>query len=46
MTRAFAERLDGGSYIDVGTQREQVLRYGINIADAPLVVSSATSSMG
>ena len=40
-TKAFAERLDGGRYIDVDIQRAQASRYGLNIADVQSVISSA-----
>ena len=45
VTSAFAERLDGGRYIDVDIQREQAARYGLNIADVQSVVSSAIGGM-
>jgi copper/silver efflux system protein len=45
VTSAFAERLDGGRYIDVDIQREQASRYGLNIADVQSVVSSAIGGM-
>jgi Cu(I)/Ag(I) efflux system membrane protein CusA/SilA len=45
VTSAFAERLDGGRYIDVNIQREQAARYGLNIADVQSVVSSAVGGM-
>lgn len=45
VTSAFAERLDGGRYIDVDIDREQAARYGLNIADVQSVVSSAIGGM-
>ncbi|WP_210546824.1 efflux RND transporter permease subunit [Rhodoferax sp. PAMC 29310] len=45
VTSAFAERLDGGRYIDVDIHREQASRYGLNIADVQSVVSSAIGGM-
>jgi Cu(I)/Ag(I) efflux system membrane protein CusA/SilA len=45
VTSAFAERLDGGRYIDVDIQREQAARYGLNIADVQSVVNSAIGGM-
>ncbi|MDK9704723.1 MAG: efflux RND transporter permease subunit [Sulfuritalea sp.] len=45
VTSAFAERLDGGRYIDVDIQRAQASRYGLNIADVQSVVSSAIGGM-
>lgn len=38
---ALAESLTGGRYIDVDIKREQAARYGMNIADVQLFVSSA-----
>jgi Cu(I)/Ag(I) efflux system membrane protein CusA/SilA len=45
VTSAFAERLTGGRYIDVDIKRAQAARYGLNIADVQLVVSSAIGGM-
>jgi Cu(I)/Ag(I) efflux system membrane protein CusA/SilA len=45
VTSAYAERLDGGRYIDVDIQRAQASRYGLNIADVQSVVSSAIGGM-
>ncbi len=45
VTSAFAERLDGGRYIDVDIHRAQASRYGLNIADVQSVVSSAIGGM-
>ena len=41
VTSAVAERLTGGRYIDVDTDRNVAARYGLNIADVQSVVSSA-----
>ena len=41
VTSAVAERLTGGRYIDVDTDRNTAARYGLNIADVQSVVSSA-----
>ncbi len=41
VTSAFAERLTGGRYIDVQTDRARAARYGLNIADVQNVVTSA-----
>jgi copper/silver efflux system protein len=41
VTSAFAERLTGGRYIDVDTNRARADRYGLNIADVQAMVSSA-----
>lgn len=38
---AFAERLTGGRYIDVDIDREKIARYGMNIDDVQLFISSA-----
>ncbi len=38
---ALAERPTGGRYIDVRIKREQAARYGMNIADVQLFISSA-----
>ena len=38
---AFAERLNGGRYIDVKIDRDRAARYGLNIADVQSVVSAA-----
>jgi copper/silver efflux system protein len=45
VTSAFAERLDGGRYVDVDIQREHAARYGLNIADVQSLVSSAIGGM-
>jgi Cu(I)/Ag(I) efflux system membrane protein CusA/SilA len=37
----YSERVDGGRYIKVDIQREQAARYGLNVADVQLVISSA-----
>jgi Cu(I)/Ag(I) efflux system membrane protein CusA/SilA len=41
VTSAFAERLNGGRYIDVDIDRAAAARYGLNIADVQSVVSAA-----
>ena len=41
VTSAFAERLSGGRYIDVKTNRDVASRYGLNIADVQSIVSAA-----
>ena len=38
---ALAERVTGGRYLDVDIQRDAAARYGLNIADVQLMVSSA-----
>ncbi len=45
VTSAFAERLDGGRYIDVDIARERASGYGLNIADVQSVVASAIGGM-
>lgn len=41
VTSALAERLTGGSYIDVDINRREASRYGLNIANVQSIVSSA-----
>lgn len=41
VTSALAERLTGGSYIDIKINRHEAARYGLNIADVQSVVASA-----
>ncbi len=41
VTSAFAERLQGGRYVDVRIDRAAAARYGLNIADVQSVVSAA-----
>ena len=41
VTSALAERLVGGRYIDVSIDRVAASRYGLNVADVQLLVSSA-----
>ncbi|HXS53024.1 MAG TPA: efflux RND transporter permease subunit [Usitatibacter sp.] len=41
VTSAFAERLNGGRYVDVDIDRAAAARYGLNIADVQAVVSAA-----
>lgn len=38
---AFAERTEGGRYIDIVTNREKAARYGMNTSDVQLYVASA-----
>jgi len=45
VTSAFAERLDGGRYVNVNIQRARAARYGLNIADVQSVVASAVGGM-
>lgn len=41
VTSALAERLIGGRYIDVAIDRAAAARYGLNVADVQMLVSSA-----
>lgn len=41
VTSALAERLVGGRYIDVSIDRVAAARYGLNVADVQMLVSSA-----
>jgi Cu(I)/Ag(I) efflux system membrane protein CusA/SilA len=41
VTSAFAERLNGGRYIDVNIDRNRASRYGLNISDVQSIVSAA-----
>lgn len=41
VTSALAERLKGGRYVDIAIDRAAAARYGLNIADVQLMVSSA-----
>ncbi len=41
VSSALAERLAGGRYIDVDTDRDAASRYGLNIADVQSIVSAA-----
>jgi Cu(I)/Ag(I) efflux system membrane protein CusA/SilA len=45
VTSALAERLRGGRYIDVTTDRDAAARYGLNIADVQSIVSIAIGGM-
>jgi copper/silver efflux system protein len=45
VTSALAERLRGGRYIDVTTDRDAAARYGLNIADVQSIVSTAIGGM-
>src|SRR5712672_1837671 len=41
VSSAFAERLNGGRYIDVKIDRDAAARYGLNISDVQSIVSAA-----
>jgi len=41
VTSAIAERLTGGRYVDISIDRRAAARYGLNVADAQSIVSSA-----
>jgi Cu(I)/Ag(I) efflux system membrane protein CusA/SilA len=41
VTSALAESLSGGRYVDVDIKRERAARYGMNIADVQMFISSA-----
>ncbi len=41
ISSAVAERLTGGRYLDVTTDRTAAARYGLNVADVQMVVASA-----
>jgi Cu(I)/Ag(I) efflux system membrane protein CusA/SilA len=41
VSSALAERLTGGRYIDVGIDRAQAARFGLNVADVQEIVSGA-----
>ena len=45
VTSALAERLRGGRYIDVATNRDIASRYGLNISDVQSIVSTAIGGM-
>jgi Cu(I)/Ag(I) efflux system membrane protein CusA/SilA len=45
VTSALAERLRGGRYIDVTTDRDVAARYGLNISDVQSIVSTAIGGM-
>lgn len=38
----FAERIEGGHYLDIEVDREQAARYGITVADVQLLIESAS----
>ncbi|MBU0498761.1 MAG: efflux RND transporter permease subunit [Gammaproteobacteria bacterium] len=40
-TSAFAERVTGGSYLDITPKREQLARYGVTVGDFQQVVATA-----
>ncbi len=41
----YAERVVGGNYIDIRVRREQAARYGLNVADVQMIISSAIGGM-
>ena len=41
VSRALAERLTGGRYVDVNIRRDDAARFGMNIADVQAVITSA-----
>ncbi|HEC60482.1 MAG TPA: efflux RND transporter permease subunit [Methylophaga sp.] len=45
VTSVFAERLTGGRYVDVDINRTAAARYGLNIDDVQLIISSAVGGM-
>jgi Cu(I)/Ag(I) efflux system membrane protein CusA/SilA len=45
VTSALAERLRGGRYIDVTTDRDVAARYGLNVSDVQSIVSTAIGGM-
>ena len=45
VSSAFAERLTGGRYVDVDIKRDAAARYGMNISDVQLIISSAVGGM-
>jgi len=45
VTSVFAERLTGGRYVDVDIKRDAAARYGLNINDVQLIISSAVGGM-
>lgn len=45
VTSVFAERLTGGRYVDVDIKRDAAARYGLNIKDVQLIISSAVGGM-
>lgn len=45
VSSAFAERLTGGRYVDVDIKRDAAARYGLNISDLQLIISSAVGGM-
>ena len=45
VTSAIAERLRGGRYIDVTTDRDAAARYGLNISDVQSIVAIAIGGM-
>ena len=45
VTSVFAERLTGGRYVDVDIKRDAAARYGLNINDVQLIISSAVGGI-
>lgn len=45
VTSVFAERLTGGRYVDIDIKRDAAARYGLNISDVQLIISSAVGGM-
>ena len=45
-TSAFAEKSVGGSYLDIVINRDEIARYGLSVADAQDVISTAMGGMG
>ncbi len=45
VTSAFAERLTDGRYVDIDIKRGAAARYGLNINDVQMIVSSAIGGM-
>jgi copper/silver efflux system protein len=43
-TSAYAERINGGYYLDVAPDREQIARYGLSIADVLDTIASAVGA--
>ena len=41
VSSALAERLTGGRYVDVNIKRDEAARYGMNIADVQMIITSA-----
>ena len=41
----FSERVVGGNFVDIRVRREDAARYGLNVADVQLVITSAIGGM-